>query len=159
MGTSARNLKGKGSTVAKMCCLVQRAIFIVINLYNPTSPILLDTDCPIYVSTLHTCSTHTYMYAACAVSSLFLSVSSFPLSPSHTSLHSYHSPDLYRIVVFIDSGPSDSQYPNGHVVQTQWSYMTILAKLSLMVGMLLWSTPNHSPSRASHGYHVASLGC
>ena len=39
MGTSVRNLKGKGSTVAKMCCLVQRAIFIVIKL----SPILLDT--------------------------------------------------------------------------------------------------------------------
>ena len=28
VGTSVRNLKGKGSTVAKMCCLVQRAIFI-----------------------------------------------------------------------------------------------------------------------------------
>ena len=27
---NVRNLKGKGSTVAKMCCLVQRAIFIVI---------------------------------------------------------------------------------------------------------------------------------
>ena len=31
----------KGSTVAKMCCLVQRAIFI--ENYNTTSPILLDT--------------------------------------------------------------------------------------------------------------------
>ena len=30
--TSVQNLKGKGSTVAKMCCLVQRAIFIVIKL-------------------------------------------------------------------------------------------------------------------------------
>ena len=39
MGTSVRNLKGKNSTIAKMCCLVQRAIFID----NPTSPILLDT--------------------------------------------------------------------------------------------------------------------
>ena len=27
MGTSVRNLKGKRRTVAKMCCLVQRAIF------------------------------------------------------------------------------------------------------------------------------------
>ena len=34
MGTSVRNLKGKHSTVAKMCCLVQRAIFIVINLQS-----------------------------------------------------------------------------------------------------------------------------
>ena len=42
METSVRNLKGKRNTVAKMCCLVQRAIFILIN-YNPTSPILLDT--------------------------------------------------------------------------------------------------------------------
>ena len=32
VGTSVRNFKGKGSTVAKMCCLVQRAIFIVIKL-------------------------------------------------------------------------------------------------------------------------------
>ena len=32
VGTSVRNLKGKGSTVAKMCCLVQRAIFMVIKL-------------------------------------------------------------------------------------------------------------------------------
>ena len=32
VGTSVRNLKGKRSTVAKMCCLVQRAIFIVIKL-------------------------------------------------------------------------------------------------------------------------------
>ena len=29
VGTSVRNLKGKRCTVAKMCCLVQRAIFIV----------------------------------------------------------------------------------------------------------------------------------
>ena len=159
MGTSARNLKGKGSTVAKMCCLVQRAIFIVIKLYNLTSPILLDTVPYMFQHYIHVVPTPTCMqHVLCPPSSslflLFLSS-----SPSHTSLHSYHSPDLYRIVVFIDSGPSDSQYPNGHVVQTQWSYMTILAKLSLMVDMLLWSTPNHSPSRASHGYHVASLGC
>ena len=32
VGTSVQNLKGKRSTVAKMCCLVQRAIFKVINL-------------------------------------------------------------------------------------------------------------------------------
>ena len=32
VGTSVQNFKGKGSTVAKMCCLVQRAIFIVINI-------------------------------------------------------------------------------------------------------------------------------
>ena len=32
VGTSVRNLKGKRSTVAKICCLVQRAIFIVIKL-------------------------------------------------------------------------------------------------------------------------------
>ena len=32
VGTGVRNLKGKSSTVAKMCCLVQRAIFIVIKL-------------------------------------------------------------------------------------------------------------------------------
>ena len=32
LGTSVRNLKGKSSTLAKMCCLVQRAIFIVIKL-------------------------------------------------------------------------------------------------------------------------------
>ena len=29
VGTSVRNLKGNSSTVAKMCCLVQRAIYIV----------------------------------------------------------------------------------------------------------------------------------
>ena len=32
VGTGVRNLKGKGCTVAKMLCLVQRAIFIVIKL-------------------------------------------------------------------------------------------------------------------------------
>ena len=32
VGTIVRNLEGKRSTVAKMCCLVQRAIFIVIKL-------------------------------------------------------------------------------------------------------------------------------
>ena len=32
VGRSARNLKGKGYTVTKMFCLVQRAIFIVIKL-------------------------------------------------------------------------------------------------------------------------------
>ena len=32
VGTSERNFKGNGSTVAKMCCLVQRAIVIVIKL-------------------------------------------------------------------------------------------------------------------------------
>ena len=32
VGISVRNLKGKRSTVAKMCWLVQRAIFIVIKL-------------------------------------------------------------------------------------------------------------------------------
>ena len=31
-GTSVRNLKAKGSTIAKIYCLVQRAIFIVIKL-------------------------------------------------------------------------------------------------------------------------------
>ena len=31
MGTSVRNLKGKGCTVTKMYCFVQRRIFIVIN--------------------------------------------------------------------------------------------------------------------------------
>ena len=30
MGTIVQNLKGKRSTIAKMCCLVQRSIFIVI---------------------------------------------------------------------------------------------------------------------------------
>ena len=32
VGTCVRNLKGKSSTVAKMCCLVKRAIFVVIKL-------------------------------------------------------------------------------------------------------------------------------
>ena len=46
MGTSVRNLKGKCNTVAKMCCLVQRAIFVVIKL----KPHKLDFagHCPIY---------------------------------------------------------------------------------------------------------------
>ena len=46
MGTSVRNLKGKRSTVAKMCCLVQRAIFIVIKL-KPHKPDFAG-HCPIY---------------------------------------------------------------------------------------------------------------
>ena len=51
VGTSVQNLKGKRSTVAKMCCLVQRAIFIVIkSVITPcTSPILLDTVPYIYI--------------------------------------------------------------------------------------------------------------
>ena len=47
VGTSVRNFKGKGSTVAKICCLVQRAIFIVIKL-EPHKPDFAG-HCPIYI--------------------------------------------------------------------------------------------------------------
>ena len=81
-----------------------------------------------------TCSIHTY--AACAVSSAYLlcllplplsfffpSLSFLPLphtylSLSFTTLPLTHTSPLYRIVVCIDSWPSDSQYPKGHFVQT-----------------------------------------
>ena len=78
-----------------------------------------------YIHVVSTPMQHVWcpLCVSCA-SSLVLSLSSFPLLPSppshlslpflsHTSLHSYLSP-----MVFVDSGPSDSQYPKSLFVQT-----------------------------------------
>ena len=99
---------------------------------------------------LHTCNVHvlcdTHINAACAV---FISLVPPPSSPSISSFPPTHLPHPYL-------SPSFLALP--FTLQT----LDYLPKLSLMVGMLLWSSPNHSPSppsRAPNGYHVASMGC
>ena len=100
---------------------------------------------------LHTCDTH-YLLCLPSLFLLSLPLTSFPpsflylphtyLSLSFTTLPFTHTSPLYRIVVYINSGSSTQ-------IVTSYRPMVLydhLPKLSLMVGMLLWSSPNHSPS-------------
>ena len=119
-------------------------------MYVCTSYIHMYVCIHVCVYELHTCNVHvlcdTHINAACAV---FISLVPPSSSPSISSFPPTHLPHPYL-------SPSFLALP--FTLQT----LDYLPKLSLMVGMLLWSSPNHSPSppsRAPNGYHVASMGC